>query len=266
MFRNILAVVLCVSMFLGLSAENAEAVIKSQKVVYKVGAKEFTGYLAFDDSISGKRPGVIVVHEWWGHDAYSRKRADMLAAQGYTALALDMYGTGILAEHPKDAGTFAKEASKNPDVKKARFLAALDELKKHGTVDASKTAAIGYCFGGSVVLDMARAGIDLDGVVSFHSSLGLSIKPRLGGVKAKVRVFHGGGDKFVKKKTLDNFLAEMEATGADFKFVSYPGVAHSFTNPEATARGKKFKLPLAYNAEADTDSWSQTMDFFKLIF
>ena len=266
MFRNILAVVIGVSMFLGLSSENAEAAIKSQKVVYKVGAKEFTGYLAFDDSISGKRPGVIVVHEWWGHDAYARKRADMLAAQGYTALALDMYGTGVLAEHPKDAGTFAKEASKNPDVKKARFLAALDELKKHGTVDASKTAAIGYCFGGSVVLDMARAGIDLDGVVSFHSSLGLSIKPRLGGVKAKVRVFHGGGDKFVKKKTLDNFLAEMEATGADFKFVSYPGVAHSFTNPEATARGKKFKLPLAYNAEADTDSWSQTMDFFKLIF
>jgi dienelactone hydrolase len=266
MFINILTVVLSISMFLGLSAGNAEATIKSQKVVYMVGAKEFTGYLAYDDSISGKRPGVIVVHEWWGHDAYARKRADMLAAQGYTALALDMYGTGILAEHPKDAGTFATEASKNPDVKKARFLAALDELKKHATVDATKMAAIGYCFGGSVVLDMARAGVELDGVVSYHSSLNLSIKPKSGGVKAKVRVFHGGDDKFVKKKTLDNFLTEMNATGADFKFVGYPGVVHSFTSPEATARGEKFGLPLAYNAEADADSWSQTMDFFKAIF
>jgi len=248
------------------SAGDARAEIKSKSVTYKVGDREFTGYLAYDDSIAGKRPGIIVVHEWWGHDAYAQKRADLLAARGYTALALDMYGTGKLAEHPKDAKAFMMEAIKSSDAMKARFLAAYDVLKSHSTVIASKTAAIGYCFGGKVVLDMARAGVDLDGVVSFHGNLTPGFKPKPGGVKAKVRVFDGADDGFVKQSAIDAFKTDMDAAGADYKFVSYPGVVHSFTSPAATARGKKLGLPLAYNAKADGDSWLQTMRFFDTIF
>ncbi len=266
MIKGLMGVALGAAMIIAVGAGNADAAVKSQKVTYKVGDREFTGYLAYDDSISGKRPGVIVVHEWWGHDAYARKRADLLAARGYTALALDMYGTGKLADHPKDAKAFATEAFKSADVMQARFRAAYDLLKSHKTVIPTKTAAIGYCFGGNVVLNMARAGVDLDAVVAYHATLNLNIKPKPGGVKAKVRVFNGADDGFIKQSAIDAFKADMNAAGADYEYVSYPGVVHSFTSPEATARGKKFGLPLADNAKADGDSWRQTMHFFETIF
>jgi len=266
MIRGIVQAALGVALLLGLGAGVAEAAVKSEKVIYKIGDQEFTGHLAYDDSIADRRPGVIVVHEWWGHDAYARQRADMLAARGYTALALDMYGTGKLAEHPKDAKSFMMEAVKSADTMQARFRAAYDVLKGHNTVDASKTAAIGFCFGGKVVLDMARAGVDLDGVVSYHGNLTPGVKPRPGGIKAKVRAFNGADDPFVKQESIDAFKAEMETAGADYEFVNYPGAVHSFTSPGATAKGQKFKLPLAYNAKADGDSWRQTMHFFDTIF
>ena len=254
------------AMALTLTAGTVQAAVKGEVVKYTVDGQEFTGYIAHDTSIGGKRPGVVVVHEWWGHDDYARKRADMLAARGYTAIALDMYGTGKLADHPKTAGGFMKEAIASADRMQARFRAAYDKLKGHATVDASKTAAIGYCFGGKVVLDMARLGVDLDGVVSYHGNLTPVAKAEAGKVKAKVRVFNGADDGFVKKASIDAFQAEMKAAGVDYKFVNYPGAVHSFTSPTADARGAKFKLPLRYNAHADGDSWRQTMDFFDEIF
>lgn len=266
MFQGIAKVALGAIVVIGLNCGGVDAAIKSEKVTYKVGERELTGHLVYDDARTGKRPGVIVVHEWWGHDAYARSRADMLAAEGYTAFALDMYGTGRLADHPKDAGAFAGEVVKNKGVMHARFRAAYDLLKQHKTVDASKTAAIGYCFGGNVVLDMARAGVDLDGVVGFHASMTQTIEAKPGGVKAKVRVFNGADDPFVKPEKLKVFKEGMKAAGADFKYVAYPGVVHSFTSPGATERGKKFKLPLKYDAKADQDSWGQTLDFFQQIF
>jgi dienelactone hydrolase len=248
-----------------LFAFSAQAAIKTKEVVYKVGDAEFTGYLAYDDAVSGKRPGVLVVHEWWGHNAYARKRAEMLAELGYTALALDMYGTGKLAEHPKDAKALASVV-REFSVAQARFNKAHELLKNEPTVDASKTAAIGYCMGGSIVLNMARSGADLDGVVSFHGSLGNRVPAEPGNVKAKIRVYNGAADPFVKPEHLAAFEAELKAAGADYEIKNYDGVKHSFTNPDADVYGPKFKLPLAYDKAADEDSWAGTQAFFKEIF
>jgi dienelactone hydrolase len=250
----------------GIGSGSAEAALKAEKVSYKVGDREFTGHLVYDDAFSGKRPGVIVVHEWWGHDDYARKRADMLAAVGYTAFALDMYGTGKLADHPKDAGAFAKEVVATKGAMQNRFKAAYELLKNHTTVDASKIAAIGYCFGGNVVLDMARAGMDLSGVVAFHASLTATVKAEPGQVKAKVRVFNGADDPFIKPEDLKALKDGMEAAGADFEYVAYPGAVHSFTSPEATERGEKLNLPLKYDAAADRDSWAKALAFLQEIF
>ena len=250
----------------GMARGAAGAAIKSEKVTYTVDGREFTGHLSYDDSRVGKRPGVIVVHEWWGHDAYARRRADMLAAEGYTALALDMYGTGRLASHPKDAKTFAVEVIKTKGAMHARFRAAYQLLKGHRTVDGAKTAAIGYCFGGNVVVDMARAGVDIDGVVGFPARLTATLQATPGGVRAKVKIFNGADDPFIKPAKLAAVKAEMKAAGADFEYVAYPGVVHSFTSPAATARGEKLKLPLKYDLKADHDSWGRTLVFFQQIF
>lgn len=267
MIRLKLTTTFCAAALLAaVAAGTAEAKVKGEVVKYTIGGEEFTSYIAYDDAIAGKRPGVVVVHEWWGHDAYARQRAELLAARGYTAIALDMYGTGKQADHPKDAGAFMKEAIANADRMRARFRAAYRHLKRHDTVDPAKTAAIGYCFGGKVVLDMARLGEDLKGVVSFHGNLTPIEKAQRGVSKAAVRVFNGADDKFVPQASISALRAEMARAGVDYEIVQYPGAVHSFTNPGATERGKKFNMPLAYNAQADGDSWRQTMNFFDEIF
>lgn len=247
-------------------ATASQAAVKGQEVTY--GTKETTlkGYLAYDDAVKGKRPGVLVVHEWWGLNDYARKRVRMLAELGYTALAVDMYGEGKTAGHPDDAGKFAGELRQNLPLAKARFLAALDFLRQQPTVDVDRIAAIGYCFGGGVVLEMARAGADLDGVASFHGSLETANTASPGAVKAKVLVLNGADDPFVTPEQIAAFKREMEAAGVDYRFVNYPGAKHSFTNPEADAFGKKFNLPLAYDPEADRKSWQALQDFFAGIF
>lgn len=240
--------------------------IKGETVEYTADGVTLKGYLAYDEHAKGKRPGVLVVHEWWGLNDYARKRARMLAELGYTALAVDMYGNGKTATHPDDAGKFSSETMKNFDAAKARFLAAEDFLKKQPTVDPERIAAIGYCFGGGVVLNMARQGADLKGVASFHGSLS-AVKPAVpGAIKAKIRVYTGADDKFVPADAVEGFKKEMADANADVKIVSYPGAVHSFTNPDATALGKKFNLPLAYNAEADKESWEDMKKFFSEIF
>lgn len=244
----------------------AQAAVKGEEVQYKVGEQVFKGYIAYDDAKKDKRPGVLVVHEWWGHNEYARKRARMLAELGYTALAVDMYGDGKQAHHPDDAGKFAGEVRQNMDAAKARFVAAEDLLKKHASVDAQKIAAIGYCFGGGLVLEMARAGLDLKGVASFHGNLGTPAPAAKGKVKAKVFAANGAADPFVTPEEIDAFKKEMAAAGVDYKFVNYPGAKHSFTNPDADELGKKFNKPFVYNAAADKQSWEEMQAFFKKIF
>jgi dienelactone hydrolase len=177
-----------------------------------------------------------------------------------------MYGNGKTAEHPQDAGKFSGEVKANMDVAEKRFMAAYKLLQEHKTVAKDKMSAIGYCFGGGIVLEMARRGVDLDGVVSFHGSLGTSTPAVKGGVKAKVLVLNGGDDPFVKAESITAFKDEMKAAGVDFTFISYPGAVHAFTNKNADKYGKKFKLPLAYNTAADKKSWDEMKKLFKTIY
>ena len=259
-----LAVFMLVLGITGVAA--AEPRILGRAVDYSAQGVVMKGYLAYDESITGKRPGVLVVHEWWGLNDYARKRARMLAELGYTALAVDMYGDGKQAMHPDDAKAFSSELMKNFDVGKARFVAAMEFLKQQASVDPSRIAAIGYCMGGGVVLHMARQGVELKGVASFHGSL-TAVKPAQSGViKAKILVLNGGADKFITPEQIEAFKQEMKAAGADFQFISYPGALHSFTNPEATELGKKFDMPVAYNAKADKESWDEMKNFLSTIF
>lgn len=237
-----------------------------KSVDYKIQDVTFKGYLTYDENLVGRRPGVLVVHEWWGLNEYARKRAQMLAELGYTALAVDMYGDGKTAMHPDDAGRFSSELMKNFNVAKARFLASMDFLKQQPTVDQTKIAAIGYCFGGGVVLNMARQGADVKGIASFHGNL-TAVKPAQPGmVKAKVLVLHGADDRFIKPEQIDAFKKEMSDAKVDYQFISYPGAVHSFTSPDADALGKKFNMPIAYNADADKKSWDELKVFLKKIF
>jgi dienelactone hydrolase len=221
------------------------------------------GYMAYDDSTSAKRPGVLVVHEWWGHNEYARLRARMLAELGYVALAVDMYGGGKKADHPEDAGKFATEVRRNLPAAKKRFMAAMQVLKKHPLVDPNSIAAIGYCFGGGVVLQMARQGLDLDAVVSFHGSLATDNPAKPGTVKARILICDGADDKLVSPEQIQAFHLEMRAAGVKYKFVSYPGAKHSFTNPDADTYAEKFNIPLGYNAEADKRSWYDMQNFLQ---
>ena len=223
----------------------ARAEIRGQEVSYSDGTVTMKGYLAYDDALEGKRPGVLVVHEWWGHNDYARSRARMLAAMGYTALAVDMYGDGRTASHPAEAGAFAGAVRRNLPLARARFEAALEALRRHPTVATDRTAALGYCFGGSVVLEMARLGLDLDAVVSYHGSLALSTPAEPGRVKARVAVFTGADDPMIPPAQVEGFRQDTDKVGARLTLVSYPGVKHSFTNPEADQLGARFGLPLA---------------------
>ncbi len=235
--------------------------LHTEEVSYTAGATTLKGYLAYDKTIKGPRPGILIVHEWWGHNEYVRRRARMLAELGYTALALDMYGDGKNTEHPADAKKFMETVLGNFEEGIKRFKAAHSLLTKHATTDAKKTSAIGYCFGGAVVLNMARLGLPLDGVASFHGSLQSKKPAQKGKVKAKLLVMNGAADPFVPAKSIEAFKKEMKDAGAQFEFINYPNAKHAFTNPAATAKGKKFKLPLAYDKDADTRSWDKLKGF-----
>ncbi len=256
---------LAISLFC-MAGSVAQAAVQGKEVSYQSDGTTLKGYIAYDDEFKGKRPAVLVVHEWWGHNEYARKRARMLAKLGYTALAVDMYGEGKQAQHPDEAGKFATEVSKNMPMAKARFEAGLNLLRKDKTVDAEKIAAIGYCFGGGVVLNMARQGEDLKGVLSFHGSLGTDSPAQTGNIKARIISFSGEADPMIGAESVAAFKKEMDGAGASYRVVTYPGVQHSFTNPDADELGKKFKLPLAYNEEADKDSWQQATEFLHEIF
>jgi dienelactone hydrolase len=213
----------------------------------------------------GKKPGpaVIVVHEWWGLNDYARNRARQLAEAGYTAIAVDMYGHGKVANHPKDANGFMEAALAEPEKMNARFQAARDLLAAERNVDASRIYGVGYCFGGAVVLNQARKGADLAGVASFHGSLGTPTPATEGAVRARILVATGGADPMVPAQQVGQFVTEMSSAGADLTLLSFPGVLHSFTNPGATAVGQEFDMPLAYDEAADKASWRALMNFIR---
>ncbi|MEM1110265.1 MAG: dienelactone hydrolase family protein [Pseudomonadota bacterium] len=242
------------------------AELVTQELTYRHGDTEMRGMIAYDSASKEPRPGILVVHEWWGQNEYPRERARQLAAMGYTALAVDMYGDGKTATHPDKAGEFAGAVGGNLPLAKARFEAALAALREQPTVLDDQIAAIGYCFGGGVVINMARLGIDIDGVVSYHGSLATSSPAQPGDVAPRVLVFNGAADPLVTAEQIDAFKTEMDAAGADYEFVNYPGALHGFTNPGADEKGKTFGLPLAYDAAADEDSWTRTQAFFDAIF
>lgn len=236
-----------------------------EEVTYSANGTTLKGYLARPAQAGPKAPGVLIVPEWWGNNDYPRKRADMLAQLGYVALALDMYGDGKVVDNPKEAGALSGAAYKDMDTSVKRFQAAKALLASQAGVDPMRIAAIGYCFGGRMVIEMARRGLDLRGVVSFHGGLVTQSPAQPGAVKAKLLVLNGAADPFVKPEQITAFKQEMGAAKVDYRFIDYPGAVHAFTNPAATENGKKFNLPLAYDADADKKSWDEMQRFLAAV-
>lgn len=237
--------------------------IETREFTYTQGTTPLKGFIAWDANAPGKRPGVLVVHEWWGHNEHARNQARRLAEAGYVGLALDMYGDGKVTTHPDSAQAFMMAAVKDAATMKARFLAALDQLKQDPHVDSTKVAAIGYCFGGGVVLSMARSGVGLAAVATFHGALGGLAPIGPAGIKARILVMTGEADPMVPAKDVERFRTEMTAAKAQFQIISYPGVKHSFTNPNADKVG----MPgLSYNADADRQSWDELRKMLAEVF
>jgi len=242
-------------------AAAAQAALRTETIDYKQGETALKGYLAYDDASKTQRPGVLVVHEWWGLNDYAKMRAEKLAAEGYIAFALDMFGEGKNTQHPQTAGEWAAAVAKNPEVAMARFQAGQAILAKHPLTAPGQIAAIGYCFGGRTVLGMALAGADLKAVASFHGAL--PQEPASGAVKAKVLICHGAADGFITPEQISTLEKNLAQAGADWQFVSYGGAKHSFTNPGADKAGLD---GLAYNASADQRSWALLKSFLKEVF
>ncbi|OCX19320.1 dienelactone hydrolase [Stutzerimonas xanthomarina] len=257
---------LCLFSLLMAASVLAQAEIQTREIPYTAAdGTRMVGYYAYDDAIEGQRPGVVVVHEWWGLNDYAKRRARDLAELGYSALAIDMYGEGKHTEHPKDAMSFMQAALADADAAKARFTAGLDLLKEQAQTDTARLGAVGYCFGGKVVLDMARQGVPLEGVVSFHGALATETRAVPGSVKARVLVEHGSEDSMVSPSDVAELNAEMVKAGADYQFVSLPGAKHGFTNPGADEHQKQ-GLDLAYSKAADERSWADMQRFLKETF
>jgi dienelactone hydrolase len=235
----------------------AAPTMETKEVDYQVGAVKLKGFIAYPTATAGKRPGVLVVHEWWGPNDYVRMRATKLAELGYVAMAVDMYGDGKIATHPDDAQKFMAEVLGNMRGAEQRFEAARTLIASDPRVDAEKIAAIGYCFGGGVVLHMARIGAQLDAVASFHGMLGTDKPMKAEAFAGQIFVAQGAADPFVPPEQVAAFKHEMDKAKAHYEVVEYAGAKHGFTNPAATENGTKFQLPLAYDAAADAASWQK---------
>jgi dienelactone hydrolase len=222
------------------------------------------GYVAYDTSLDTKRPAILIIPEWWGLNDYAKRRARMLAEMGYIAMAVDMYGNGRMGNDPGAAQNLATPYYQHPDMAKKIFDRALEEFKKNPNVDQTKIAGIGYCFGGGMLLNLVRMGEPLNGIVSFHGSL-LGTPADKDLTKAEILVCHGEKDEFVNAEVAP-FKKQMDSIGAKYTFKTYPGATHAFTNPDATEMGKKFKMPIEYNAAADSASWNDMKVFFGRIF
>jgi dienelactone hydrolase len=247
----------------GLLPNMAHAEIKTQWIDYQQAGLNLQGYLAYDDAISGKRPGVLIGPEWWGLTEYPRHRAEQLAKLGYIAFALDMYGKGVIATTADQAGKLMNAVAADRNLVRQRALAGLSVLRAQPQCDTSKIAAIGYCFGGMVALELARSGADLSAVVSFHGNLTNPHPENDQPIKPKILICTGADDAFVPPDQIAAFTAEMKAANADFQIITYSGAVHAFTNPDVD----KLNLPnIHYNAAADRRSFAAMQSFFNEVF
>ncbi|MBK6486705.1 MAG: dienelactone hydrolase family protein [Gemmatimonadetes bacterium] len=245
------------------SAPPAVPDVQTREVSYTAGATPLNGFVAWDATVQGKRPGVIVVHEWWGHNEHSNEQARRLARAGFVGFALDMYGDGKNTAHPDSAMAFMQAATGNMDAMVARFEAALEQLKADPNVDPTRIAAIGYCFGGAVVLGMAQSGMDLQAVVSFHGAMPPVVEVPLGSVEARMLVLNGGADPMVPMAAVDSFATRLRVAGATVEVVNYPTAMHGFTNPKAESFGM---AGLKYDATADEESWAAMLKLLEEVF
>lgn len=243
----------------------AQSNIKGEEVIYTSGNVSLSGYVAYDSSINGKRPAIVVVHEWWGNNDYSRMRARMLAELGYIAIAADMYGDGKIAADPTTAKEFATVLYSDPQLAKNRIEAAITKLKEYAVTDPEKIGAIGYCFGGSMVLNAAKMGTDFKGAVSFHGGLA-GVPATKGSTKARILVCHGGADKFISADEVKKFRNNLDSVGVSYTFNTYKNATHVFTNPKADEYAAKFNMPVKYNPKADKKSWKDMKQFLKKVF
>jgi len=246
-----------------LFAVNADAAVKTKSVEYMQGDTLLEGYLAWDDANSAQRPGVLVVHEWTGINDHIKQRAEMLAKLGYIAFAADIYGKGVRPSAQSEAARIAGIYKSDRPLMRARARAGLEELKKQKLVDPKRIAAIGYCFGGTTVLELARDAAEMRGVVSFHGGLSTPVPADAKNIKAVVLALHGADDPFVKADEVAAFQDEMRQGGVDWQFVSYSNAVHSFTNKAA---GNDNSKGAAYNEKADRRSWLAMQAFFAEIF
>ena len=235
------------------------AEIHTEEITYSGNGIEMKGYIAWDSNKGGPRPGVLVVHEWWGCNDYAQRRARMLAEAGYTGMAVDLYGDGRTATNPDEAGELMNARIDDMEGTRARFMAALDTLKAHPSVDGDRTGAIGYCFGGGVVTHMARMGTPLNITGSFHGAVGLAAMDGPDQIDCRIMVYNGEADVLIDDDQITGFKAEMAKTGAHYDFIQLPGALHGFSNPMATTNGQKYGLPLAYNELADQSSWAHLL-------
>jgi len=277
MLRHILILPIClVTLIVSQSCNNPasqsdknkasrDTVLKEEDVTYNSDSITMKGFVVYDENKKGKRPAILVVHEWWGLNDYIKNRARQLAKLGYVAMAVDMYGNGKTAPDPETAQALAMPFYSDPQLAKKRLDAAEEKIKQLAQTDTSKIAAIGYCYGGYVVLNAAKLGADLQGVVSFHGDLS-GVPVQKDKLNASILVLHGADDKFVTEQAVNNFKRQMDSAGINYTFRIYPGATHAFSNPEATALGEKFKIPIAYNAEADKNSWEAMKNFLEDIF
>lgn len=261
MQKYLLATILSSAAFL--ISSNAEAKLKTVNVDYKDGSQVLQGYLVYDDAIKTKKPGVLVVHEWMGLDDYAKSRANQLAKMGYIAFAADIYGKGVKAKNPAEAGTMSGKYKNDRKLMRSRVIAGFNTLKNNKLVDQNKIAAIGYCFGGTTVLELARSGTKLNGVISFHGGLDTPKPEDAKNIKSKVLVLHGADDPFVPMKDVEAFQNEMRLGKVDWQMVSYSNSVHGFTNPK---NGNDNSKGAAYNKKADTRSWNDMKQFFAEIF
>jgi dienelactone hydrolase len=238
----------------------ARAEVKMREVTYSYGGVTFKGHLAWDEAMKGKRPGVLVVHEFWGLNDYARKRADQLAGLGYVAFACDMYGAGKVTEHPEEAAQMAAEVRKNIKTWQGRAQAALKILQEHELVDPGKIAAIGYCFGGSTALELAYSGANIAAVATFHAALPVPEPEQAKVIKAKILICHGAADSFIPEATCQQVRSAFEDAKVDYEFIYLGGAVHSFTVPGSEKIGRR---GMAYTAAADRRSWQAMLDLFK---
>lgn len=236
--------------------------IKDEEFTYECDGVQLKGYVAYIPT-KDKQPAILVVPEWWGYGEYTKMRARMLAQLGYFAMAVDIYGGGKQATTVAEAQNLSEVFYKDPKLAEARLEAAEKKVKRYPQVDATKVGAIGYCFGGTMVLNAAKLGMDLKAVVSFHGGLKGGVPAKPGVDKARILICHGGADKFSSEEDVKAFKANLDSASVHYGFKVYPGAMHAFTNPEATANGKKFNIPIAYNLEADKQSWIDMTGFLK---